>query len=290
MSFVKSLENSDNVFSDEVMAQAIDGIESGYVVYFPHMPFHLLKEEGALLTPDLVGDGVKNISYKPDLGLLKGMRASPAEQNQMAQMMHRFSNYATELVAALLPYYQGKIQAGKTSFRPVEVLGRPSSYRKDDTRLHVDAFPSTPIQGKRILRVFSNVNPHGQARHWRLGEAFSQVAQKFLPQISKPVWGVNHVWSALGITKGVRTDYDYYMNQIHNRMKKDMSYQNNVPQEEFFFAPGTTWMVMTDQASHAAMAGQYVLEQTFYLPVGAMKAPEKSPLRVLERMVGRKLA
>jgi hypothetical protein len=48
-------------------------------------------------------------------------------------------------------------------------------------------------------------------------------------------------------------------------------------------------MAFTDQVSHAAMAGQYQLEQTFLLPVDAMRAPEGSPLRVLERLMGRRL-
>ena len=37
--------------------------------------------------------------------------------------------------------------------------GAPVSWRKDDSRLHVDAFPSRPNRGERILRVFCNVNP-----------------------------------------------------------------------------------------------------------------------------------
>jgi len=42
--------------------------------------------------------------------------------------------------------------------------------------------------------------------------------------------------------------------------------------------------------SHAAMSGQYQLEQTFLLPIGAMREPQRSPLRVLERLKGRRLA
>jgi len=45
----------------------------------------------------------------------------------------------------------------------------------------------------------------------------------------------------------------------------------------------------TDSVSHAAMSGQLVFEQTFYLPVRAMKNPERSPLRVLERLARRTL-
>ena len=38
------------------------------------------------------------------------------------------------------------------------------------------------------------------------------------------------------------------------------------------------------------MAGQYQLEQTFLLPVDAMREPERSPLRILERIKRRRLA
>jgi hypothetical protein len=40
---------------------------------------------------------------------------------------------------------------------------------------------------------------------------------------------------------------------------------------------------------HAARSGQYQLEQTFLLPVGAMIDERTSPLRVLERLKGRRL-
>ncbi|MHA0111145.1 Kdo hydroxylase family protein [Klebsiella pneumoniae] len=41
--------------------------------------------------------------------------------------------------------------------------------------------------------------------------------------------------------------------------------------------------MFTDQVSHAALAGQFCLEQTFLLPVTAQQFPEKSPLRILEQ-------
>jgi hypothetical protein len=49
-------------------------------------------------------------------------------------------------------------------------------------------------------------------------------------------------------------------------------------------------MAFTDQVSHAAMSGQYQLEQTFYLPVAAMIDESRSPLRVLERLEECRLA
>jgi hypothetical protein len=79
------------------------------------------------------------------------------------------------------------------------------------------------------------------------------------------------------------------MLQLHDLMKADNAYQQDAPQTKFDFPAGSTWMAFTDQVSHAAMAGQYQLEQTFLLPVAAMRAPEQSPLRVLERLLARAL-
>ena len=56
---------------------------------------------------------------------------------------------------AMRPY----VKRARTSYRPQPAVGRDVSWRKDDSRLHVDAFPSRPNRGERILRVFSNVNP-----------------------------------------------------------------------------------------------------------------------------------
>ena len=56
------------------------------------------------------------------------------------------------------------------------------------------------------------------------------------------------------------------------------------------FPPMATWMCYTDSVPHAVLSGQYALEQTFIIPVKALVRPEKSPIRVLEKMAGRPLA
>jgi hypothetical protein len=192
-------------------------------------------------------------------------------------------------VTNLFPRYAGHLIKGRTSFRPVEISGRETSPRKDDTRLHVDAFPSSPAGARRILRVFTNVNPGAQGRHWRLGDKFENVAQRFSPSVSKPLPGSAWLMKTAGITKGARTQYDHLMLNIHDTMKSHDDYQRDVVQNEFHFPPGSTWIVFTDQVSHAAMGGQHLFEQTFYLPVAAMMDERKSPLRVLERTTGRTL-
>ncbi len=158
-----------------------------------------------------------------------------------------------------------------------------------DTRLHVDSFPATPSGGRRILRVFANVNPEGRARSWRVSGDFEATATRFAPSLRAPLPGSGHLLALLRVTKSPRTPYDALMLQLHDRMKRDEAFQRDAPQCAFDFPAGSTWMAFTDEVGHAAMAGQYQLEQTFLLPVEAMEHPERSPLRVLERLMNRML-
>jgi hypothetical protein len=79
------------------------------------------------------------------------------------------------------------------------------------------------------------------------------------------------------------------MLQLHDRMKSDGAFQQDAEQERFEFPAGSTWLTFTDQVGHAAMAGQYQLEQTYLLPVAAMHDEARSPLRILESIKGRRL-
>jgi hypothetical protein len=267
---------------------ALRDLESGNVLLFPQLPFMLDETEKGFLTPDTVGKS-KNVSFDIHTGKLGGSNVSDAQLPALHTMMQRYAQYADRLVRNLLPHYQSGLIQGRTSFRPVEIAGRASSWRKDDTRLHVDAFPSAPVRGRRILRMFSNVNPEGKARSWRLGEPFEGVANRFMPDIPGPAWGSAALLELLHITKSRRSAYDHFMLQLHDRMKADTAYQIEVSQSAYDFPPGTTWMVFTDQVSHAVMTGQHLMEQTFYLPVEAMQDQSLAPLRVLERITQREL-
>ena len=201
-------------------------------------------------------------------------------------MLARFSKQANYFMSSLFSQYTNSLTIGRTSYRPVQIRNRKTSARKDDRRLHVDAFAANPNQGYRIVRLFCNINPYGEHRIWRIGESFEEVAQRFLPKINKPLPGSAKFLHWLGITKSVRTHYDHIMLKIHDKMKLDASYQKQVKYKEVSFPPGTSWIVSTDQVSHAAISGQYLLEQTFYLPTTAMSNPKAAPLHILEKLAG----
>ncbi len=290
MSVLYTLPHNDwKTVSDK---SAVQCLEQGKVIYFPQLAFTLLDNEKKLLSAEYSQANIKNISFNPLTGKVKGLK----QENHSAhvafeQLLNRYYQVTHQFIKTLLPTYTDSLQIGRTSYRPVEIQGRKApSYRKDDTRLHVDAFPANPNQGKRILRIFSNINPVGKARHWRIGTPFENVAAEFLPQVSHPSYLSRYFLKLLKITKSERTAYDSIMLNIHNRMKKSMDYQKSVAYAEIDFPADSTWIVYTDSVSHAALSGQYALEQTFYLPVTAMSNENLSPLRILEKMAGKKLA
>ena len=289
MSRVSTLSRAS--WSGEASDSGIDPtavLERGDVLLFGSLRFTIEHGEAAVFTPAILGSS-KNASYDPVSGRVSGTTATGADADALQAMLGRFSQSAQALVGDLFPSYRAHVERGRTSFRPAEIAGRAMSWRKDDTRLHVDSFPATPSGGRRILRVFANVNPEGRARAWRIGDDFEKVGERFVEALRLPWPGSGHLLRLLRITKTPRSAYDALMLQLHDRMKADPDFQANSPQTAVDFPAGSTWIAFTDQVSHAAMAGQYQLEQTFMVPVAAMREPERSPLRILERLKGRTL-
>jgi 3-deoxy-D-manno-oct-2-ulosonic acid (Kdo) hydroxylase len=262
-------------------------LEQGKVLYLPRLHFALLHDEQAFFSPQWLSGKRKNISLEGSE--VRGATGSAQLLGQLGAMIGRYCEHSSTLINGLFPGYTAQVRRARTSFRPSPVEGPAPSWKKDDSRLHVDAFPSRPNYGERILRVFTNVNPAGMPRIWRVGESFEVAAQRFLPKIARPLPGSAQLLHMLGITKSRRSEYDHIMLQLHDRMKADLDFQANSPQQEVHFSFGSTWVCFSDQVLHAAMSGQFMFEQTFHLPVAGQYYPQTSPLRVLERLRGRAL-
>ncbi|HLX29354.1 MAG TPA: Kdo hydroxylase family protein [Casimicrobiaceae bacterium] len=262
-------------------------LESGTVLVLPHLTFIVRPDEQRFLDTRWSDGKAKNVSLEGSV--VKGARGSAADLAALAKMIARFADDASALIAALFPRYAPHLERARTSYRPHGAAGRAVSWRKDDTRLHVDAFPARPNRGERILRVFCNVNPQGEDRVWRVGEAFEPMARRLLPRVRSMLPGEAGALAAIGVTKSRRSEYDHLMLGLHDHAKADLDYQTHCAQREVRFAPGTTWICYSDQVMHAASSGQYMLEQTTHLPISALYEPARSPLAVLERITGRVL-
>jgi 3-deoxy-D-manno-oct-2-ulosonic acid (Kdo) hydroxylase len=265
-------------------------LEAGKVIFLPRLRFTLHDEEQRFLSPLWLEGKAKNVSFDPLANKIGHTSAQGADRAQLAAMIARFARQAHGLVLSLCPHYGQQLRQGLASFRPVETRGRETSRKKDDTRLHVDAFASRPNQGLRILRVFCNVNPEGAPRVWEIGESFDAVARRFVDRVP-PQWpGSAWLLEKLHVTKGRRSEYDHVMLNLHDKAKLDDDYQRATSRTRVEFPAHSTWIVFTDRVMHAALDGQFLLEQTFYLPVVAMQDPRCSPLRILEQHYQRQLA
>src|SRR5579871_4002649 len=141
----------------ELRATALAGLEQGKVLYFPTQSFSLTDAEHALLDVKLAQPKRKNISLQAQRGLL-GVQGNAAIQQAVRALLERYQAYVKTWIANLFPAYT-RLRMGSASLRLHQVEKREASWRKDDSRLHIDAFPARPNHGERILRVFVNINP-----------------------------------------------------------------------------------------------------------------------------------
>jgi hypothetical protein len=275
--------------SGQAQSRQIEALEQGKVLYFPNVPFLPTQDMLRRLDPAQAHGKRKNISLDPADGTLRGVAPNLPDAPLIKALLQHYAQQAAQWADLLFPPYRGQLRAEPASLRLHRAETRITSWRKDDSRLHVDAFPSRPNRGQRILRIFMNINPGEEPRVWRIGEPFERVARHFLPRLPRQWPGSSFFLHGLGITKSRRSAYDHLMLALHDAMKADLDYQQHCPQHQFGFPPGSAWICFSDQTSHAVMAGQFMLEQTFFLPPEAMVTPRHSPLETLQRLTGKPL-
>ena len=251
-------------------------------------PFRLTTGELALIERHWSDGRSKNSSYNPNTREIDGVIGAFDVMTGLSDVMARYAEWSRDLIAEFFPPYLAKLGVGRTSLRRRSVQDEPPlSRRKDDRSLHLDAFTSQPVAGRRILRVFNNVDPSGADREWAIAEGgFEGFAERFRHRARRLLPGEAALLESLSLTKCRRTDYDQIMLGMHDAAKRDRRYQATASRRYVSFPAGATWLAFTDQTPHAAVSGQCALEQTFYVPVEALAAPASSPLRILERLWG----
>jgi hypothetical protein len=271
-------------------------LERGDIVYFPTCPFPLATgdDHQFLLQQRLASRAHKNISYDPKSGKTGGYLHESSEQaHRLKNLLASFAHTATEWLAKTLPRYAGSWQLDLVSFRPEEEATRKLRLKARNDLLHVDAFPSRPTNGKRILRLFVNINPT-QPRIWVTTEPFAKLLERFgeaagLPTADGPGWVEGFKTSMLQLfrpDRPRRSPYDSFMLRFHDFMKANEAFQEHTPKRKWSFPPGSLWLAMTDTASHAVLRGRFALEHSYFIPPHALALPNESPAALLERACG----
>jgi 3-deoxy-D-manno-oct-2-ulosonic acid (Kdo) hydroxylase len=271
-------------------------LEGGQILFFRELPYllpatdrdFLLAQEWAELRLH------KNISYRPSEDILKGVTGNAETVERIHSILRDYNAHVMEFLKSFLAPYAGKWILDFASFRPFEEERRGLPLHKRNDLLHVDAFPSRPTRGGRILRVFTNLNP-SKPRVWNVTGPFERLARTYaedagLRQIAEDDSTVSRTvqsWGAkLGFSGFGRTPYDMFMLRFHDFLKENKAFQADSEKASVQFPPLSTWLVFTDGVAHAAMSGQYAMEQTLLIPPEALVAPEHAPYRILETIAG----
>jgi hypothetical protein len=265
-----------------------DLLERDGILIVQTEPFHLTPSELELIERHWSDGRSKNSSYNPNTREIDGVVGTLDVVAGLSAIMARYADWSRDLIAEFFPPYLDQLEVGRTSLRRRSVQDEPPlSRRKDDRSLHLDAFTSQPVSGRRILRVFNNVDPSGADREWAIADGgFEGFAERFSHRARRLLPGEAALLESLSLTKCRRTDYDQIMLGMHDAAKRDRRYQATASRRYVSFPAGATWLAFTDQTPHAAVSGQCALEQTFYVPVESLAAPASSPLRILERLWG----
>lgn len=276
-------------------------LEAGNILFLPHARVGPSADERDFLFGfhGAVAASHKNIAYMPRVDRLTGLsKRRASDEPALRGVLRTHAARVTQLVTTLLPPYAAGLRVDYTSFRPEEEEGRTLRRRSRNDLLHTDAFPSRPTNGDRILRVFTNINPH-RARCWVTTDGFEELLGRFAntPGIRLPSSSQQSGWRRtrhfLRARAPVpvfpmlrRSPYDDFMLRFHNFLKTCRAFQAACPKQTWDFPPDSTWIVFTDMVPHAVLSGQHALEQTFLLARAALVAPEKAPINVLERRCG----
>jgi hypothetical protein len=268
-------------------------LEAGNILFIPHIPFTLPNDDLQFLLAQRQAGGKnhKNIAYKPKSNTISNaVSLSEQQSKRLLEVMQFYSKSCTTFLSQLLPPYVSKWHIDYASFRPFEEKGRPLRTRARNDLLHVDSFPTRPMKGNRILRFFTNINPTNH-RTWITSDPFEVLAKRFggkevlFPHKKNTlIRSLISLIKKLGLPISLRSPYDVFMLNLHNFLKENETFQQTCSKNYWEFPPNSCWVVFTDQVSHAAIAGQYALEQTFVVPPSALINPQTAPLAILEKL------
>ena len=279
-------------------------LECGGLLVFPKTPFAFPQADQNFLLnqKQSAGRHHKNIAYRPAEDRITGQAdGAAADTERLRAIMRDYSRRATEFLANLLPAYATSWRLDFASFRPQQEKGRQVRQRARNDLLHIDSFPTRPTNGDLILRLFTNINP-SEPRCWITSEPFEALVKKYagspgfprLEPLSAESWRrVGRLlgrWAhSAGLPIVPRSPYDRFMLEFHHFLKENEEFQATCPKQHWNFPPGSTWIVLTDVVPHAALSGQFALEQTYLVARESLVLEDRCPASVLERLCGGKL-
>jgi hypothetical protein len=264
-----------------------EALERGRIVQFARCPIDLPTAG----EQEFLRDGLsaqlkrKNVSYYPEADRVTGLNASDGAVERVRQILQAHSARVREFLRRSMPQFTAGWRVGTSSCRPLEEKGRHLSPHASNELVHVDAGAYGATHGDRILRFFVNLNPVSD-RVWVSKGTFAELLGRHgaeagiasgdleaaLPERAYRglLRAAGRAFPMLRVIES--SPYDRRMRRFHNWMKDTLAFQEG-PSERFSFPPFSAWMVLTDGVSHACVAGQHALVDTFLVPLRNCKLP-----------------
>jgi hypothetical protein len=265
-------------------AISAESLERNELISIPVSPFPLpTGDERGFLLGQTTPHGRKDLSFDPQTGMLGGSRTASAVQQRLAAILTAFSEAATAWLTSTFPAYAGGLVKDRVTLRTQEEATRALRLTSRNDLLHIDNFPTRPTNGRRILRVYTNINPT-DPQVWAISERFGQLVARYaarrrIPDRSIEEWlsPSKSLVQMFGIGRG-RSNYDAWMSRLHHFLKQDEAFQIHAPRRLIAFPPGAMWALFSDGLAHAQLRGQFALEHSFFVCPECLVCPEEWPV------------
>jgi hypothetical protein len=281
-----------DVFESSGLAERL---EWGELITFSPCPFALPEgDDRVFLFNQQLHSSKKNISYCPEADSVTGFAYQSDEQeDRLTSIMKNFARDAQAWLSTLLPGYARGWRLDRASYRPEEEATRKLRLTARNDLLHIDAFPSRPTQGYRILRLYVNIHLT-EPRVWATSDTFEKMLAQYgadvgLPNMFTEGWAWRFGQGLLSIFQpgsNQRTIYDRFMLRFHHFLKTNDHFQERSPKRFWSFSPGTAWLAFTDSLSYADLRGRFALEHSFFIAPESLVRPDLAPAALLERACG----
>lgn len=264
-------------------------LEHDEVASFPVAPFPLPRDDDRafLLRQSSAGPTHKSIHFDPHTGRLTGhaRAGSEGERQRLCRLLASFAEDVSAWMVEALPSYRGGLASDRVSYRPEEEATRPSRPNARNDLLHIDAFPNRPARGRRILRVFANLDPV-ESRVWATADPLPRLLARLPDDWTRPGWmqGLgDRLLALLRSGKHRPAASDRLMRRLHDRLKADHDFQQRSPRRLWRFPPGSAWLAMTDGCCYAELRGRHILEASYFVAPAVLRCPDLAPAVLLGR-------
>ena len=300
MSVVTTFDAARLAPGDSAIAEAL---ESNHIVFFPRCPIRLPDEATlSYLRGDLPARlKLKNISYHPEADRIAGLDADAETSERLTGILRDHLAQVSAFLHERIAHLTADWTIGTCSFRPIQERGRNLKPHASNELVHVDAGAYGATDGDRILRFFVNFSD-SEDRVWATKGPIEDLLDRFGREAglvdelgrlrvrltkSAPDRALSGLVTGLARVNPLArvldtTPYDRAMRRLHNYMKDDTAFREDLRgYEQIRFPPNSAWMVFTDSVSHASVSGQFAFVTTIIIPRRNMKRPQFAPFNVL---------